>query len=359
MRRPLPVLLFAAMAASPLALLALGAVLGGLWGYAAALWMGLAAVALDLLLPFTAEDAAPGSIFPDATFPDATFPDATFPDAALLDAEFPGSEALLRALGLAALLVLPLLCITLSYRPFDLSALCLALAAGLWLGQVGHPVAHELIHRPARLPRALGVAIYTSLLIGHHASAHRLVHHAQVGTAQDPNTARAGEGFWHFAARAWAGSFRAGLRAERARGSRAYLVYGGGALAALGLAAALAGWAGLALWLALSAQVQIQIFLSDYVQHYGLSRALRADGKPQPVTAAHAWNAGHWASSALTLNATRHSDHHLHPSVPYPGLALPHTAPRLPWPLPVAACIALYPPLWRRRMQPLLTAEKS
>jgi alkane 1-monooxygenase len=296
--------------------------------------MALAALALDLALPFTAGDAAP-------------------------EAEFPGSQPLLVALGLSALAMLPVLCLTLAQHPFDAPAVGLALAAGLWLGQVGHPVAHELIHRPARLPRALGVAIYTAVLIGHHASAHRLVHHAEVATPRDPNTARAGEGFWHFLPRAWAGSLRAGLKAERRRAPRALLVYAGGALVALGLAFALAGWAGAALWLALSAHAQMQIFLSDYVQHYGLTRALREDGRPVPVTAFHAWNTGQWASSAQMLNATRHSDHHMHPARPFPALALPQVTPRLPWPLPLAACVALYPPLWRRRMQPLLAELKS
>jgi alkane 1-monooxygenase len=314
--------------------LALGGALGGIWGLAAFLWMAFAAVALDVLLPFAAGDAPP-------------------------DAEFPGSDALLITLGLAALLALPLLTATFAHRPPGAPLLLVALGTGLWLGQVGHPVAHELIHRPARLPRALGVAIYTALLIGHHASAHLLVHHPRVGTARDPNSARAGEGFWRFLPRAWAGSFREGLRVELARGSPAYLAHIGGALAALALAYALAGPRGLLLWLAVSAYVQMQIFLSDYVQHYGLTRATLADGKPAPVSAADAWNAGHWASSALTLNATRHSDHHMHPAVPYPALSLPAEAPCLPWPLPVAACVALYPPLWRRRMQPLLDARKS
>ena len=334
MRRPLPVALFALAAASPLGLLVLGGSVGGIWGFAAFLWMAFAAVALDILLPFTAPDASP-------------------------DAEFPGSELLLLALGLAALLLLPLLCAALARRPFDASALFLALAAGLWLGQVGHPVAHELIHRPGRLPGALGVAIYTALLVGHHASAHRLVHHALVGTAQDPNSARAGEGFWHFLPRAWVGSFRAGRAAETVRNSHAYLTYSAGALAALTLAFFLCGLAALILWLLVCAHVQMQIFLSDYVQHYGLTRARRADGKPLAVTAQHAWNAGHWASSALTLNAVRHSDHHMHPSSRYPVLALPDEAPRLPWPLPVAACVALYPPLWHRRMLPVLASLKS
>jgi alkane 1-monooxygenase len=331
MRQPLPVVLFAAFAVSPVVLVVLGAWAGGGWGLAALAWMALAAVVLDLALPFTAPDAPPG-------------------------VEFPGSDPLLLALGAGALAIPPVMAAALSARPFGLASLALILAAGLWLGQVGHPAAHELIHRPGRAPRALGRAVYTALLIGHHASAHRLVHHLAVGTPGDPNSARAGEGFWHFAPRAWIGSFRAGLAAERARGSRAYLAHVGGALAALVLAATLGGGWGLAIWVALTAHAQLQILLSDYVQHYGLRRHPGPDGRPGPIAPALSWNAGHWASSALTLNATRHSDHHCHPMTRYPNLALPDDAPRLPWPLPVAAGVALVPPLWRRRMAPRLAA---
>jgi alkane 1-monooxygenase len=69
---------------------------------------------------------------------------------------------------------------------------------------------------------------------------------------------------------------------------------------------------------------------------------------------AHSWNAPHLFSSALMLNATRHSDHHVHPTRGYASLSLPPAAPMLPWPLPLAALIALYPPLWRRKMRPLV-----
>ncbi len=55
------------------------------------------------------------------------------------------------------------------------------------------------------------------------------------------------------------------------------------------------------------------------------------------------------------LNAPRHSDHHAH----RPGLSrllLPPAAeaPRLPRSLPVMACVALWPGLWRRVMDPRL-----
>jgi alkane 1-monooxygenase len=123
---------------------------------------------------------------------------------------------------------------------------------------------------------------------------------------------------------------------------------------ACGPAALIGGMTGILLWLLLAAHAQIQIHLSDYVQHYGLTRAPPPDGRPEPVTARHSWNTAHWFTSALLLNAPRHSDHHSHPARPYPALRLPDEAPRLPWPLPLAATIALIPPLWRRMMKPHL-----
>ena len=88
------------------------------------------------------------------------------------------------------------------------------LAYGIYFGQVSHPNAHELIHRSGREAVQLGKIVYTSMLFGHHASAHPKVHHVYVATPYDPNTALLGENFYHFFFRAWFGSFREGLRIE-------------------------------------------------------------------------------------------------------------------------------------------------
>ena len=231
--------------------------------------------------------------------------------------------------------------------------LALGLAAGLYFGQVSNSNAHELIHRAGRFQRGLGVAVYVSLLFGHHASAHRLVHHVHVATPRDPNSARAGEGFWRFWPRAWLGSFRAGLRAERARRrgwSNPYLVYLAGSAAWILLAFALGGWGGIVALVLLALHAQMQLLLADYVQHYGLRRVVDADDRPEPVSARHAWNAPHWYSSAMMLHAPRHSDHHLHPMRTYADLRLEPDHPVLPRSMPAMAALALVPPLWRRAM---------
>jgi len=233
------------------------------------------------------------------------------------------------------------------------------LAAGLFMGQVSNSNAHELIHRSARLLRRAGALVFTSHLFGHHTTAHPAVHHRYVATPSDPNSARLGEGVYQFALRAWAGSFRAGLTVEKDRLARKgrgpwsignpYWGYVLGGVACMLAALALAGPAGLAAYVGLALYASFQILLSDYVQHYGLQRAKQGTGY-EPVGARHSWNAPQWYSSLLMLNAPRHSDHHAHPTTPYPALIIPDGAPILPRSLPVMATLAMMPRLWRRVM---------
>lgn len=242
--------------------------------------------------------------------------------------------------------------------------LCTALALALWFGQVSNSNAHELIHAPQRNARRLGTLVYITLLFGHHASAHPKVHHLHVASDGDPNSAPAGQGFYHFWPRAWIGSFLAGWRAETAARSRLlpppaplshpYVAYCGGAALTLLTACLLAGLPGLAALIALAGYAQMQLLLADYVQHYGLRRTRGPDGKLCPAGPEHSWNAPHWYSSAMMLNAPRHSDHHQHPARRFPALELTDAMPRWPYPMPVMASLALMPPLWRRVMDPRL-----
>lgn len=328
-------MLFTLATTLPLAVLGLACLWGGAWVWAALAMMTLAPVLVDALVPRLSGDEATE------------------------DREFPAADLLLAVLGAGALIALPVLVHSVAgpgEMPLN-QRLALFLAGGLWFGQVAHPAAHELIHRPGRALHGLGVAVYGVLLFGHHASAHRLVHHRHVATGLDPNTAAAGEGYYRFLVRAWPESLRAGLVAERAlrRGSGVtpYPAYAALALAGLALGGLLAGVAGVLVWLGFGLHFGAQVLLSDYVQHYGLRRAVAA-GRVEPVGQAHSWNAPHWFSAALMLNAPRHSDHHVHPQRPFPNLRLEEAAPVLPWPLPLACLVALYPPLWRLRMKPAL-----
>lgn len=275
------------------------------------------------------------------------------------EAEFPAGRSLSTGLGL---LHFPLLAggiWLLASGDLNLAErLGVFLALGLWLGQVSNSNAHELIHRGDRRLVRLGRWVYVSLLFGHHVSAHPKVHHRWVGSRHDPNTARLGESFWRFAPRAWRGSFIAGWRAEdamlRRRGPypwwrHPYTGYLGGAALCLAAAAAL-GPAVLGWYVTLCVHAQMQLLLSDYVQHYGLERREIAPGKLEPVGARHSWNAPQPWSSRMMLHAPRHSDHHAHPAKSFDRLEIPADAPMLPRSLPVMGALALWPRAWRRVM---------
>ena len=289
---------------------------------------------------------------------------AARPNSPENSAEFPASHTLSALLGWVHFILLAVLLWRVA-GPNDLGGLergGLFVAFGLFFGQVSHANAHELIHRNGRGYRRLGRQIYSSLLVGHHVSAHCLVHHVHAGTKFDPNSAKLGLGFYRFAQKAWIGAFRAGLRAETKRLVAAdkyawqhpYFEYAATAFSTLVIAYALAGIGGCLVLVAIAIYTQIQILLSDYVQHYGLRRGQLADGKFEPVGPQHAWNSPHAFSSALMFNAPRHSDHHINPARVYSALHLdPQTMPILPHSLPVMAVLALWPPLWRRIMDPL------
>lgn len=340
--RPVPMVAFTLASVLPAAFLAIGAAQGGFWLWAAVLYMAVFTVALDQVLPFRTADAPEGQ-------------------------EILSADNLLVGLGAAALVLMLIATWAIAGGSSSLSfidRLLMLVGTGLWLGQVAHPAAHELIHRTNKPMFHLGEAVYSAMLIGHHASAHRLVHHRHVASDEDPNSAREGESFYSYVQRAWKGSFAAGLKAENEMRARSagggltdphpYILYIGGAVLALILAMWIAGFFGLVVWLLLAAHAQVQIFLSDYVQHYGLRRGADAGGRVAPVGLEHSWNSAHWLTSAMSLNAPRHSDHHMNPARPYPLLRLPETAPLLPWPLPVACTLALFPTTWKQRMQPQL-----
>jgi alkane 1-monooxygenase len=331
--------LFALASLAPLLLLGAGVGWGGVWALAGVSYMTVFAFLLDQAIPLVAPDAPEG-------------------------AEFPAADTLLAVLGIGHLIALPAAVWAIAGDSGLATGERIALffGFGMFFGQVSNPMAHELIHRGDRRLFRLGMAVYTSMLFGHHTSAHRHVHHRHAASPEDPNSAPKGMGFWRFLPRAWIGSFRAGLAAEnalRARGASGlhpYAIYLVGGASALVLAGGIAGGAGVAVWVALSFYASSQLMLSDYVQHYGLVRATLANGKPEPVSDRHSWNAPHWFTSGVMLNAPRHSDHHAHPSRPYPALRLPgpDEAPWLPYSLPVCAGIALVPRLWRRMMDPRL-----
>ncbi|SMX23246.1 alkane 1-monooxygenase [Boseongicola aestuarii] len=253
----------------------------------------------------------------------------------------------------------------------SLEKVCLFLGVGLMNGTIGLVYAHELIHKPSRFERFLGDLLLGMVLYGHYRSEHLLVHHKYVGTPRDPVTARFREHFWRFYPRVLYQSLVSSFLAERAllaRKGRPYWHlsnpfwrYVGLALSCLSLAFAIGGIAGLALFMTSAGFAIFQLELVNYIEHYGLTRRYLGDGRYEPQKLHHSWNSAHATTSALLINVTRHSDHHASPTRPYPLLQTPNenAAPHLPYGYAIMTTMALVPPLWMRRMNPLVKAWRQ
>lgn len=332
--------LFAIATLKPLPLLAIGAVQGGVWILAALAYLTVFTLVLDELV---------------ARAPHQTRPDQEFPSGNRLSVFLAMTHFPLMALAVWALTGGSGLAVWERVAVF--------FAFGLFFGQVSNSNAHELIHRSNLTLHRLGMWVFVSHQFGHHTSAHPIIHHRFVATDRDPNSARSAESFYRFAPRAWVGSFARGLRAETRRLKTArkglwrhpFITYVGGAAFLVTLAGALGGASAVLVYVLLASYATAQLLLSDYVQHYGLTRKIQTDGRPEPVTSRHSWDAPHWFSNYLMLGAPRHSDHHAHPSKGYASLELApnQSSPTLPHSLPVMGFIALNPRRWRRVMDPL------
>ena len=97
----------------------------------------------------------------------------------------------------------------------------------------------------------------------------------------------------------------------------------------------------------------------NYLEHYGLARDQADNGSYELVHPAHSWNSNHPLSRVLLFELTRHSDHHAHPTRPYPLLRHFDAAPELPTGYPGMILLALFPPAFERIMARQLEAESK
>ncbi|WP_241384812.1 alkane 1-monooxygenase [Rhodococcus sp. CH91] len=241
-----------------------------------------------------------------------------------------------------------------------------ALAATLGIvGGVGINAAHELGHKRTTIERRLAKVALAQSFYGHFYVEHNRGHHARVATPDDPATARMGESYWSFLPRTVFGSLRSAIRYENARlGRRGKSFWNlrhndllnAWALSVMlyGALVAVFGWTILP-WLVVQAVMAI-MFLegANYLEHYGLLRDKREDGSYECVRPEHSWNSNHVCSNLFLYNLQRHSDHHANPLRRYQTLRSMPAAPQLPAGYAVLIILALFPPLWRRVMDPRL-----
>jgi alkane 1-monooxygenase len=242
------------------------------------------------------------------------------------------------------------------------TALLAGLAVGGVSGALGITFAHELGHSRSRVDRLLAWLLMGSVLYAHFMVEHYRGHHPRAATDADPASARRGESVWRFLPRTLAGGWRSAWSLEAAqlqRLGRGWLrsPLAWASVAQLAWLAALAfagGPKALVFWLAQAAYAVLLLETINYIEHYGLRRT-HTDGRLEPFSVGHAWNADHALSNALLVNLQRHSDHHMHAWKPFATLE-PLPGPQLPTGYSGCVFLAWASPLWMRVMEPRLTA---
>ena len=230
-----------------------------------------------------------------------------------------------------------------------------ALGAGAASG-AGLTVAHELGHKHSRLDRAGAKLVCALTGYAHFCIEHNRGHHSEVATPEDIASARLGESVWRFALREIPGAVRRGWYWERRRLAAKGLGFWtwrndllqGYALASV-IAACLVFLFGpiiLPFLILHHLSGWLQLTFANYVEHYGLKREKRADGRYRPCEPRHSWNTNHIVSNLMLFHLQRHSDHHANPLRPYQALRDFKDLPRLPSGYPGCFVLAAIPPLW-------------
>ena len=234
-------------------------------------------------------------------------------------------------------------------------ALTVAMVSGIAIN-----TAHELGHKRASAERWLSRVALAQSGYGHFFIEHNRGHHVRVATPEDPASARLGESFYAFLPRTVVGSLRSAWELERVRLARLHRsawsvrndILGAWLMTVVLFAALVAafGWVVLP-YLIVQAVIGFSLLeVVNYLEHYGLLRQRREDGRYERTRPEHSWNSNSAASNVLLYHLQRHSDHHANPIRRYQALRHVEEAPQLPTGYAGMILLAVIPPLWRRTM---------
>jgi len=226
--------------------------------------------------------------------------------------------------------------------------------------------AHEIGHKTSKHERFLSRVALSVTGYGHFCTDHNAGHHRDVSTPEDPASSRMGESVYRFALREIPGAFIRGWATERKRLMKrnlpiwsrhnhilqSYLmtlVWQGGLVLLLGVKI-------IPFLLLQNIIAWFQLTSANYIEHYGLLRAKKANGRYERCGPHHSWNSNHVFSNLLLFQLQRHSDHHANPSRSYQTLRSFESLPELPLGYLGMYFLAYIPPLWFKVMDKRLLA---
>ncbi len=247
-----------------------------------------------------------------------------------------------------------------------LDKLGLALTIGVVSG-IAINTAHELGHKRKQAERWLSKVALAQTGYGHFFIEHNRGHHVRVATPEDPASSRLGESFWAFLPRTVSGSLKSAWALEKVRlgrvGSRVFSlsndVLNAWAMTVVLFAVLVAVFGVEVLpWLLVQAVFGFSLLeVVNYLEHYGLLRSRREDGRYERCAPSHSWNSNNVSSNVLLYHLQRHSDHHANPMRRYQALRHFEESPELPSGYATMIVLAYVTPAWRRVMDPKVRAH--
>ncbi len=230
------------------------------------------------------------------------------------------------------------------------------LSMGIMCGVIGINVGHELGHRLNRVEQLLGEILLLTSLENHFLPYHNRGHHTNVGTPQDPATARRNEPLYIFWFRSHFGSyFQAwSIEFQRMRIMKRSILSLQNRMIGYVIAHAILfsliwyffGVQGMLNFLLVAGIGILLLETVNYIEHYGLMRRQRENGTYEPVKRIHSWNSNNIIGRVVLFELSRHSDHHFKADRPYQLLESHEESPMMPTGYPGMMLLALVPPLF-------------
>ena len=233
----------------------------------------------------------------------------------------------------------------------------------------GINVGHELGHRKSFFSRTCSKLLLMPSQYMHFYIEHNFGHHVNVGTAEDPATAKYKQSLYSFWITSvigqYIGAWKLQLKLLKISKYKffsikndmmfyvifqlmfIYLIYFN-----YGITVTI---------YSLIISIISFLFLEtiNYIEHYGLSRKKDKNGRYERVKTIHSWNSNHVVGRLVLYELTRHSDHHFISSKKYQVLESIDESPQLPYGYPTSILLSMVPPLWFKIMNPRVESYQN
>ena len=253
---------------------------------------------------------------------------------------------------------------TLLYTDSVSEIIGIILSTSIVMATNGINVGHELGHRKSLFSRTCSKLLYLPCQYMHFFIEHNYGHHINVATPDDPATAKYKQNLYSFwissVTKTYLSAWRIQLKLLKVSKLSFFSLRNDMIFYTLFQIAFLIfiylNYGLIVTLYSLLMSIGSFLFLEtiNYVEHYGLLRKIKSNGKYERVKPHHSWNSNHTIGRITLYELTRHSDHHFISSKKYQVLESIEDSPQLPYGYPTSILISFLPPLWFRIMNPLV-----